>query len=375
MAIISPRSQPSQTTALLAQLQQGVQGFVSAREAQKERERLQPLTALQTEAAQLDLQAKKRAAVQDATKQELLQKFGKTAAQPVSEFDVSEQLLQPGEIGPRRSPEMITGLQEGAREEELQNIKSQVQALSGTLVTPGERKRALQEKTTKDILSTKKQVLEINKLQKEIEKMTPTGELSPNITPDNLQVWDKLTNKYNKEITIHKGARQKVQQLKMLLQNNPTGADQISAVFTFMKALDPTSVVRESEFKLPGNAAGVWGNMINFFKKFAKGDILPEKAIRDMIASADKLASFYDGSISDINDRFTGLTNRAGLEADLVVWDTPGLRSVEPPKITRQSQPGPTGPELGTQAPAKQVNFENLTDNELDEMLKQKLGQ
>lgn len=55
------------------------------------------------------------------------------------------------------------------------------------------------------------------------------------------------------------------------------GAWDVAAIFQFMKTLDPTSVVRESEFALAADTAGIDDKLMTKFFKLKSGDRLPKE--------------------------------------------------------------------------------------------------
>lgn len=55
----------------------------------------------------------------------------------------------------------------------------------------------------------------------------------------------------------------------------------MAAVFSFMKTLDPSSVVRESEFESAAKSAGKVEEWSNIYNKLSKWKILTEKQAKD----------------------------------------------------------------------------------------------
>ncbi|CAM3467111.1 hypothetical protein [Parendozoicomonas haliclonae] len=80
--------------------------------------------------------------------------------------------------------------------------------------------------------------------------------------------------------TIKKGFASQVMNYRKLRTalESASGAGDIAAIFNFMKANDPQSVVRESEFDLGAQAAGVYAAMSNLFEKYKDGTRLPPEA-------------------------------------------------------------------------------------------------
>lgn len=75
-----------------------------------------------------------------------------------------------------------------------------------------------------------------------------------------------------------------------------TGAGDVAAIFTFMKTLDPDSVVRESEFEVAANAAGTFERLKNIQKKHEEGTVLSSKAREEILMLATELVKDYETS-------------------------------------------------------------------------------
>lgn len=87
------------------------------------------------------------------------------------------------------------------------------------------------------------------------------------------------------------------------LQKMPSGPASIALVFKFMKALDPTSVVREGEFSTAQNSAGVPEGIRNMYNKLASGEILGGKQIQQFVDTAQGLSnSAIESSRTQITD-------------------------------------------------------------------------
>lgn len=91
---------------------------------------------------------------------------------------------------------------------------------------------------------------------------------------------------------------------------NISGPSSIAMVFKFMKALDPTSVVRESEFKVAENSSGIPENLSNMYNKLWNGGKLGPKQVEEFISTAKRLSnSAIDSSTTEITgylDTFKG---------------------------------------------------------------------
>lgn len=75
------------------------------------------------------------------------------------------------------------------------------------------------------------------------------------------------------------------------LADMKSGPASIAMVFKFMKALDPTSVVREGEFATAENSAGIPEAVRNIYNKLTTGERLGEKQTQEFVNTAKQLAN------------------------------------------------------------------------------------
>ena len=97
-------------------------------------------------------------------------------------------------------------------------------------------------------------------------------------------------NDFAKYRDAYKGISSNYQELMSAI-NKEGGIGDVAVIFKFMKALDPESVVRESEFELPATAGGVLQKMRSLLERYKNGDRLPSE-VRDQISDlgADYMA-------------------------------------------------------------------------------------
>jgi hypothetical protein len=81
-----------------------------------------------------------------------------------------------------------------------------------------------------------------------------------------------------------------------------SAAGDMSMIFTYMKILDPTSVVREGEQATAASAGGVPDRVWNAYNKAVSGEKLTEKQRADFVSTASKL---YNSNIKQF-DAFKG---------------------------------------------------------------------
>lgn len=100
----------------------------------------------------------------------------------------------------------------------------------------------------------------------------------------------------------------------------------IGMIFTFMKALDPTSVVREGEQATAQNAAGVPERVRNVYNNLRTGQRLSPKQRKEFISLANSLVKSGMPEQKRRNSYFTDLSNAYNINPALVVRDLyPGL--------------------------------------------------
>lgn len=107
-----------------------------------------------------------------------------------------------------------------------------------------------------------------------------------------------ITSLTKDTIGIHKTAKDLEK-----LSSNMSGPASIAMVFKFMKALDPTSVVREGEFATAENSAGVPEAIRNTYNKLMEGGRLGDQQVKSFVSTARDLAnSAIDSSSLEITN-------------------------------------------------------------------------
>lgn len=128
------------------------------------------------------------------------------------------------------------------------------------------------------------------------------------------------------------------------------GIADIAAVFSFMKALDPTSVVREGEFNVTANAGGLWDRLTQIQKKVESGEILPEAVKGELAQVATALMESYTSSYQDLRNTYTGRAGYIGFDSpeDVDALFGAPLQLPEPPRRGMfLQQPSPNAPQPG----------------------------
>lgn len=106
------------------------------------------------------------------------------------------------------------------------------------------------------------------------------------------------------------------------MSNNAAG--DMAMVYSYMKLLDPTSVVRESEYATAENARGVPDTVRNLYNKILEGTRLTPEQKTNFVNLGRQL---WDGQSQMQDTRtgyFTNLAKGSGISPDLIVQDFSG---------------------------------------------------
>jgi hypothetical protein len=100
-----------------------------------------------------------------------------------------------------------------------------------------------------------------------------------------------------------------------------SGVNDISLIFSYMKMLDPTSVVREGEFATAENAGGVPAKVLNMYNKVLKGDRLPDSVQKEFINGATKIYNNALEHEKTVRSGITKIANNYGLNKDNIFYN------------------------------------------------------
>jgi len=105
--------------------------------------------------------------------------------------------------------------------------------------------------------------------------------------------------------------------------NAGTAASDMSAIYQYMKLMDPGSTVRESEFAAAQNAAGAPDRIANYFSQVKSGTRLNEAQRADFLAQAEKLYTSRADLYGKEAKRYRDLATKAGMAPDDVALELP----------------------------------------------------
>ncbi len=102
---------------------------------------------------------------------------------------------------------------------------------------------------------------------------------------------------------------------------NPSAAGDISMVFSYMKMLDPGSVVREGEYANAQNAAGVPTRIVNAYNRMLDGTRLSDEQRQDFTNQARNLFEAQKQRYDKQKEFYTGIANASGINPQYVISD------------------------------------------------------
>lgn len=148
---------------------------------------------------------------------------------------------------------------------------------------------------------------------------------SDNQKLDNEAVMRKEWQAYNKDYKQAADSWNKVDKIAQVYQNAPPnanlGATDMALVFTWMKTLDPTSVVREGEYANAQNSAGVPEYARALYNKtIGEGQLSPVSR-NEIIKSAKQMYDAQKQSYDQSTEQYRALAKRKGLDPDAVTLD------------------------------------------------------
>jgi hypothetical protein len=99
------------------------------------------------------------------------------------------------------------------------------------------------------------------------------------------------------------------------------GARDLALIFNYMKILDPTSVVRESEFATAQNAAGIPESVRAQYNRQLKGGFLSDNLRKDFVTTAEKLYSAQKSTYETVKSTYQDIAGRRGYDVNNVIID------------------------------------------------------
>lgn len=143
------------------------------------------------------------------------------------------------------------------------------------------------------------------------------------------------------EVKKFKTVRSAWQQVDAIAnKKNPTAADDIAMIFSYMRMLDPDSVVREGEFATAQNAAGIPDRVANAYNAALRGNRLNPKQRQEFKNSAATVYLPIRDAYNTSADQYIGYARDAGIDPNTVARQ---YRSTRRPQGTLSAKPASGG--------------------------------
>ena len=155
----------------------------------------------------------------------------------------------------------------------------------------------------------------------------PPKEENPDNNP--FQNGTKLRKEYMDETKPFTDLRTNYQKITASSQDT-TGASDIALVYSFMKMLDPTSVVREGEFATAANAGGVDARVMSLYNSALNGQKLSPQIRQEFVQQAGRQFTAQAQTYQQIKKKYEGIAQEYGLDPALVAPDlTYGVQPID----------------------------------------------
>ena len=135
--------------------------------------------------------------------------------------------------------------------------------------------------------------------------------------------------------------------------NDPSAAGTLAAATSFMKMLDPGSVVRESELGMAMQSTGALDRFMNYTNVIQSGKVLTAQQKQDFGRLANQYLAAATDAQAKLNERYTAIANEYGINPkNIVMYDvSQGVKKPERPQASNSMG----GKQQVTQQPAQQA--------------------
>ena len=117
-----------------------------------------------------------------------------------------------------------------------------------------------------------------------------------------------------------------------------TGAGDLSLIYSYIKALDPTSVVREGEINISKATGSVPENLLTAYQRVKEGKLLAKQQRAEY---KGEIARFYNEKVKEQQQRnafYSGLATDMQLDPQKIIGDVGNIQLAEIPNIPQQTQ-------------------------------------
>lgn len=267
-------------------------------------------------------------------------------------LDFYQQVAAPGQLPPKIDPNDPASDYDYAKIQDTNSAFIQQQRALQTATSLG---KFVKSYTTKEKTSTggeTESVVRFNELTGEkIGAPTVIGESAPQA--------DVLRKEYNALPELHDLRKVSASYGKLLTAlddtKQPTAFRDQSAIFSWMKILDPGSTVREGEYATAKNAAGVPDRVRNYFNQAVSGQILTPQQRAEMKEAA---LPIYNAQVQTLAPQVNNYLKREqdmGLPPGTIVPadDASLVKNVAAPAAAPVAGAAPAAPSANPDVPVK----------------------
>jgi hypothetical protein len=199
----------------------------------------------------------------------------------------------------------------------------------------------LQKQLDQEVDPTKRRTaeLQLQKLERELNPTPPKPGEVQTLTPEQVKNTTDFRKQYasDKTTVASIDAKNTWNRAKVAMESD-SPAGQIAAVYSFMKSLDPTSTVRESEYATAESARAAIDSATNYANKIQSGKRLTAEQVRDFRGIMEKLYKRQMLEQKAKNDEYRRLAKRYGVAEEDI-----GLIPIDEAPLTKSQETGARG--------------------------------
>jgi hypothetical protein len=139
---------------------------------------------------------------------------------------------------------------------------------------------------------------------------------------DMAQAEQALRKEYIAQIKTPQTVVNSYAQIEQAAQS-PSAQNDLALIFSYMRMLDPTSVVREGEFATAQNAAGVPDQIRNAYNRAANGERLNPEQRKGFVASARGIKDQAQQQIDSYREQYSSLANEYNYSPSRIIGSHP----------------------------------------------------
>lgn len=187
----------------------------------------------------------------------------------------------------------------------------------------GQKQYTGAKKPAEEMTPYQKESLELDRQKFEFDRSRPA-------TPRATESAEGLRKEFTGQTAPYRGVADAFVKIKNAAMN-PSAANDLALIFSYMRALDPASTVREGEFATAQNAAGVDVQVRNLYNKIVSGERLSQPQRQDFLQSAYGMVESQMPNVQQVIDRYTGIASRSGLNPEDIVSNP--LQALKIPRL------------------------------------------